>query len=63
MPDLDLRQVIYIRALKVARQYLAPNTRLEVDAYLRSGLPVPPRLAGLVLKVLDEHERKMNNVR
>ena len=63
MEDLDLRQVIYMRALKVSRQYLAPNTRLEVDAYLRSGLPIPPKLAGVVLRALAQHERKVNNVR
>ncbi len=56
-------KVIHVRALKVARQYLAPNTRLEVDGYIRSGLPITPALAKVVLSALSKHERKMNNAR
>lgn len=60
MTETDLKQVIYIRALKVAKQHMAPNTRLEVDGYIRSGLPIPVELAGVVLRALDEHERNKN---
>ncbi len=58
MPDSV--QTEYIRELKVARQYLAPNTRLEVDSHIRSGLPLPTALAGVVLIALAEHERNKN---
>ena len=56
----SVTQVKHVRALKVARQYLAPNTRLEVDGYIRSGLPIPVELAGVVMRALRKHERNKN---
>lgn len=53
-------QVEYIRELKVARQELAPNTRLEVDGYIRSGLPLPTSLAKVVIRALATVKEKQN---
>ena len=60
MTDPELQNVIHVRSLKVARQYLAPNTRLEVDACIRNSLPIPTALYKVVKAALDKHERKMN---
>lgn len=47
----------YIQELKVARQYLDPRgTRLEVDQHIRTGLPLTPELAKVVLAALAKHK-------
>ncbi len=54
-------QELYIQELKVARQYLDPRgTRLEVDAHIRSGLPLTPALAKVVLGALAYHKEQVN---
>ena len=42
--------------LKQVRQYLAPNTRTEVDAYLRTRIPINPVLAQRLSELLRSHK-------
>lgn len=49
---IDLTRV----ELKVVRQYLSPNTRLEVDAHLATGLPLNEPLVQLLRKKLAYHK-------
>jgi hypothetical protein len=53
---IDLTQ----NELKVVRQYLAPNTRLEVDAHLRTGLSLSDPLVELLRKKLAQHKEQEN---
>lgn len=41
--------------MKVARQYLSPNVRLEVDSHLATGLPLTEPLAQLLRELLANH--------
>ena len=41
--------------MKVARQYLSPNVRLEVDSHLLTGLPLSKPLVRLLREVLAKN--------
>jgi len=43
------------REMKVARQYLSPNVRLEVDSHLLTGLPLSEPLVRLLREVLTKN--------
>ncbi len=42
--------------LKQVRQYLAPNTRMEVDMYLRTHIPINKALAQRLSELLRSHK-------
>lgn len=46
--------------LKVAKQFLSPNVRLEVDAFLRTGIPITPALARVIRAVLADNKEKLD---
>ncbi len=47
--------------LKVVRQYLAPHIRLEIDAYLRTGLSLSEPLVRLLRKKLALHPKEITH--
>lgn len=58
---MQTKQQDYVQELKIARQYLDPRgTRLEVDAHIRSGLPLTTALAKVVLAALAQHKEQVN---
>ena len=44
-----------VRDLQIVRQYLAPNTRSEVDAHLLVGMPLSEPLLKLLRQLLVNH--------
>ncbi|MGH2619374.1 MAG: hypothetical protein ACRDHG_02220, partial [Anaerolineales bacterium] len=48
-----------LQELRVVQQFLAPNTRAEVNLVLHLSLPLSPALAELVRRVLLENKSKL----
>jgi hypothetical protein len=48
------------KELMVVRQYYAPHIRLEIDAHLRTGLPLNEPLVELLRKKLAQHKEHVN---
>lgn len=57
---MSQRQIEHVRELKIARQYVSPNIRMEIDMHIRLELPIPTALAGVVLDALAKHKEKQN---
>lgn len=49
--------------LKVARQFLSPNVRLEVDDFLRTGIPMTTALTRVVRTVLADNKEALHHER
>jgi hypothetical protein len=53
-----MHETLSTTEIKIARQFLSPNTRAEVDRALNLNMPLHPPLAELIRAVLrDYHER------
>jgi len=51
------------KEIKIARQYLSPNTRAEVDRALMLNIPLHPSLEALVRAKLQAYHERNKNVR
>ena len=55
-------QALSTKEIKVARQYLSPNTRAEVDRALSLKMPLHPSLEGLIREILRGYQERVTHV-
>jgi len=58
-----MNNTLSTKEIKIARQYLSPNTRAEVDRALNLRIPLHPSLEALVREKLQAYHKEHMHVR